>query len=114
MRITSAVSRRKRHKKIRKLTKGYWGARHRWYKIAKEAVMRAGQYAYIHRRLKKRDFRRLWILRINAAVRAYGLSYSKFISLLKEKGITLNRKLLADIAVRDPEGFAKIVEEAKR
>ncbi|TCK06627.1 50S ribosomal protein L20 [Phorcysia thermohydrogeniphila] len=105
--------RRKRRKKLKKLTKGYFGGRSRLYRTMKIAVMKSLFYAYQHRRLKKRDFRRLWIVRINAAVRPLGLNYSRFIHGLKKAGIELDRKILADIAVRDPEAFKAIVEKAK-
>jgi len=112
MRVKGPSS-RKRRKKILKLAKGYRGMRHSSYRRAKEAVMRALYYEYRDRRQRKRQFRRLWIARINAAVRPYGLSYSKFIDGLKKAGIELDRKVLADMAVRDPEGFSAIVEKAK-
>ena len=105
--------RRKRRKKLKKLAKGYFGGRSRLYRTMKIAVMKSLFYAYQHRRLKKRDFRRLWIVRINAAVRPLGLNYSRFIHGLKKAGIELDRKVLADIAVRDPEAFKAIVEKAK-
>lgn len=104
---------RKRHKKILKLAKGYWGQRKNVFRRAKETVERALVYAYRDRRQKKRDFRRLWQIRINAAVRPYGLNYSKFMGGLKKAGIDLNRKVLAYLAVTEPETFAKIVEVAK-
>ena len=113
MRVTSSVARKKKHNKIHKLSKGYWGARSKWHKIAKEAVARAHRYAYISRRLKKRDFRALWIVRINAACRLSGLTYSQFISKMKEKGIELNRKILADLAIKDPYAFNSLVEKVK-
>ncbi len=103
----------KRRKKILKLAKGYYGARHKLYRTAKEAVERALVYSYVGRKLKKRDFRRLWIIRINAAAREHGLSYNRFISGLKKAGIELNRKVLADMAVRDPKGFEELVKIAK-
>ncbi len=112
MRVKGPSS-RKHRKKILRLAKGYRGMRHTSYRRAKEAVMKALYYEYRDRRLKKREFRRLWIGRINAAVRPYGLSYSRFINGLKRAGIDLDRKVLADIAVRDPEAFSKIVEKAK-
>ena len=105
--------RRKRRKKLKKLTKGYFGGRSRLYRTMKIAVMKSLFYAYQHRRTKKRDFRRLWIARINAAVRPLGLNYSKFIYGLKKAGIELDRKILADLAVRDPEAFKAVVEKAK-
>jgi large subunit ribosomal protein L20 len=105
--------RRKRRKKLKKLTKGYFGGRSRLYRTMKIAVMKSLFYAYQHRRTKKRDFRRLWIARINAAVRPLGLNYSRFIYGLKKAGIELDRKILADLAVRDPEAFKAVVEKAK-
>jgi large subunit ribosomal protein L20 len=113
MRVALAVARKKKHNKIHKLSKGFWGARSRWYKIAKEAVARAHRYAYISRRLKKRDFRALWIVRVNAACRLSGLTYSQFISKMKEKGIELNRKILAELAIKDPSAFNSLVEKVK-
>lgn len=104
---------RRRRKKVLKLAKGYWGGKHRLYRTATEAVDKALGYAYRDRRLKKRSFRGLWIIRINAAIRPHGLSYSKFINGLKKTGITLDRKVLADIAVNDPAGFAKIAQTVK-
>ncbi|HBL51623.1 MAG: 50S ribosomal protein L20 [Candidatus Blackburnbacteria bacterium RIFCSPHIGHO2_02_FULL_39_13] len=105
--------RRARHKKVLKLAKGFKQARRRRYKVAREAVLHAGQYAYIGRKDKKGDFRELWIQRLNAAVREYGLSYSKFIAGLKKAKIELNRKVLSEIANSDPETFGKIVEQSK-
>lgn len=113
-RVATNVTSRKRKNKIRKLTKGYWGARHRWYKLAKEAVIRAYVYAYRDRKVRKREFRRLWIIRINAAVREYGLSYSKFMNGLEKAGIEINRKILADLAVHDKNAFSKIVQLAQK
>ncbi|MEJ7619626.1 MAG: 50S ribosomal protein L20 [Aquificaceae bacterium] len=112
MRVKGPSS-RKFKKKILKLAKGFRGQRKNVYRRAKEYVFRALQYQYRDRRQRKRQFRRLWIARINAAVRAHGLSYSKFINGLSKAGINLNRKMLAEMAVRDPEGFSKIVEKAK-
>ncbi|MBO8151694.1 MAG: 50S ribosomal protein L20 [Candidatus Marinimicrobia bacterium] len=112
-RANSSVPRHRRHRKIVKMAKGAWGARHRTYVHAKDTIEKGLQYAYRDRRAKKRSFRRLWIARINAAVRAYGMPYSKFIHALNEKGIQLDRKTLADMAVRDPEGFSKLVEMVK-
>ncbi|MFH1561918.1 MAG: 50S ribosomal protein L20 [Nitrospirota bacterium] len=114
MRVATNVAGRRRKNKIRKLAKGYWGARHRWYKLAKEAVIRAGVYAYRDRKNRKREFRALWIIRINAAVREYGLSYSKFIRGLKNADSELNRKILADLAVRDKNAFSKLVQLAQK
>jgi large subunit ribosomal protein L20 len=112
-RVSSNVARRRRKKKILKAAKGYYGARHRQYKLAKQAVIRAFVYAYRDRRAKKRTFRRLWITRINAAVRPYGLSYSRFISGLKKAGVSLNRKVLANLAVENSEAFSKLAKVAK-
>ncbi len=112
MRVKGPSSRKKK-KKILKMAKGYYGAKHRSYKRAKEQVIRSLQYEYRDRRLRKREFRRLWITRINAAARMNGLSYSQFIHGLNKAGIELDRKVLADIAVKDPEGFSKLVEKAK-
>lgn len=112
MRVKGPSSRRKK-KKILKLAKGFRGQRSRSYRRAKEAVMRALYYQYRDRKLRKREFRRLWIARINAAVRAYGLNYSTFINGLKKAGIQLNRKILADMAVRDPQAFEQIVNRVK-
>ncbi|OGM18441.1 50S ribosomal protein L20 [Candidatus Woesebacteria bacterium RIFCSPHIGHO2_01_FULL_38_10] len=103
----------KRHRKIRKLTKGFKQARRRRVKAGKEALLHAGQYAYIGRKLRKRDLRSLWIKRLNAGTRVHGLSYSKFISKLKKAKIELDRKILADIAVNDPSTFEKILQEVK-
>ena len=112
-RIKAAVSAHKKRRKIMKLAKGYYGSKSKQYRAAKEQVMRSLRYAYIGRKLRKRDFRSLWITRINAAARMSGLSYSKFISGLKKAGVDLNRKVLADIAVNDAAAFAKLVEIAK-
>ncbi len=112
-RANSTVPRHRRHRKIVKLAKGYYGTRKTNFKSAKDAVQKGWQYAYRDRRTNKRNFRKLWIIRINAAVRQHGLSYSKFISELKEKNIELNRKTLAYMAVNDPSGFAEIVNSVK-
>ncbi|MBR2578746.1 MAG: 50S ribosomal protein L20 [Clostridia bacterium] len=112
-RIKGAVTTRNRRKKVLKLAKGYWGAKSKHFKMAKEAVMKSGNYAYIGRRQKKRDFRKLWITRISAACRMNGITYSKFINGLKKAGISLNRKMLSEIAIADAEGFAKLVEQVK-
>jgi len=109
----NAVQQRKRHKKILKRAKGFFGKRKNCYRIAKEAVMKALAYAYRDRRRRKRDFRRLWITRISAASKQNGLSYSKFMYGLKKAKITLNRKILADIAVREPTTFSQIIVIAK-
>ena len=113
MRIKRAVNKNKKRKKILKLAKGYFGSKSRSYRIARQAVMKSGMYAYIGRRLKKRDFRKLWIVRINAAARLNGMSYSTFMHGLKKNGIELNRKVLADMAVSDEKGFTKLAERAK-
>lgn len=112
-RIKCAVTTRNRRKKVLKLAKGYWGAKSKHFKMAKQALMKSGNYAYIGRRQRKRDFRKLWITRISAACRMNGINYSQFINGLKKAGITLNRKMLSEIAIADPEGFAKLVEKAK-
>ena len=112
-RVKRGVQAKAKHKKVLKQAKGYRGARSRTYKVAKQAVMRAGQYAYRDRRVKKRVFRSLWIVRINAAARENGLTYSKLIAGLKKASIDLDRKTLANIAVNDKEAFTKIAEEAK-
>ena len=104
---------RQRRKKVLKQAKGYWGGRRRLYKSAAETVTRALAFAYRDRRAKKREFRSLWILRINAGCRALGTSYSQFMSGLKKAGITLDRKILAELAVSDPAGFARLVETAR-
>ena len=112
-RANSTVPRHRRHRKIVKLAKGYYGARKSNFRSAKDAVEKAWQYAYRDRRTNKRNFRRLWIIRINAAVRLHGLSYSKFISAMKDKNIELNRKTLAHMAVHDPDGFTEVVNSVK-
>ena len=112
-RIKMSVNAKKRRRKVFKLAKGYFGAKSKQYRAATEQVARSLRYAYIGRRLRKRDFRKLWIARINAAVRPYGLSYSRFINGLKKADIALNRKMLAEIAVNDPAAFTALVEKAK-
>ena len=112
-RIKSAKTTRARRKKILKLAKGYWGAKSRLFRTANEAVMKSLKYAYISRRLKKRDFRRLWITRISAQAKACGMNYSTLMHGLKLAGINLNRKVLADIAVNDKPGFSSICDKAK-
>ncbi len=114
MRVKRGVAKRRRKKKWLKQAKGYWGRRSNLYRTAREAVMRSLQYAYRDRRRKKREFRRLWILRINAACRIYGLSYSTFIDGLKKQGVEINRKLLAELASEDIESFSKLAELAKK
>ena len=113
MRIKRAVNAHKKRAKILKSAKGYYGAKSKLYRVAREAVMKSGNYAYIARRDKKRDFRRLWNVRINAEARVNGLSYSNLIHGLKLAGIELNRKVLADLAVSDKVAFAKVCEQAK-
>lgn len=112
-RVKRGVTARARHKKVLKLAKGYYGARSRTYRVAVQAVTKAGQYAYRDRRQKKRQFRQLWIARINAAARQNGLSYSRFINGLKKASIEIDRKILADIAVFDKAAFTALVEKAK-
>ena len=112
-RIKGAIMTRKRRKKVLKLAKGYFGAKSKLFKTAKEAVMKSGNYAYIGRRLKKRDFRRLWITRISAAAKINGMNYSTFMNGLKKAGIELNRKMLAELAVADAAAFATLAEKAK-
>ena len=112
-RANSSVPRHRRHRKIVKQAKGYYGTRKSNFRSAKDAVQKAWQYAYRDRRVNKRNFRRLWIIRINAAVREHGLTYSQFIAAMKEKNIELNRKSLAYMAVHNPEGFAEVVNTVK-
>jgi len=112
-RVKGALATRKRRKKVLKLAKGYWGAKSKHFKMAKEAVMKSGNYAYIGRKQKKRDFRRLWITRISAGCKANGMNYSTFMNGLKKAGITLNRKMLSEIAIADAAGFTALVEKAK-
>ncbi len=112
-RIKGALMTRKRRKKTLKLAKGYWGSKSRHFKMAKQAVMKSGNYAYIGRKQKKRDFRRLWITRISAAAKLNGMNYSTLMNGLKKAGVTLNRKMLSEIAIADPAAFAQIAETAK-
>ena len=112
-RVKGAMATRKRRNKVLKLAKGYWGAKSKHFKMAKEAVMKSGNYAYIGRRLKKRDFRKLWITRISAACKMNGMNYSTFMNGLKKAGITLNRKMLSEIAINDAAGFTALTEKAK-
>ncbi|MBR4286635.1 MAG: 50S ribosomal protein L20 [Clostridia bacterium] len=112
-RIKGAIMTRKRRNKVLRLAKGYYGSKSKLFKTAKQAVMKSGNYAYIGRKQKKRDFRRLWITRISAACKMNGINYSTFINGLKKAGIELNRKMLSEIAIADPEGFAALVEKAK-
>ncbi|WKE63952.1 50S ribosomal protein L20 [Gallaecimonas kandeliae] len=112
-RVKRGVTARARHKKVMKAAKGYYGARSRVYRVAFQAVIKAGQYAYRDRRAKKRQFRQLWIARINAAARQNGLSYSRFINGLKKASVEIDRKILSDIAVHDKAAFTVLVEKAK-
>ncbi len=112
-RVKGGVRTRARHKKILKLAKGYFGAKSKLYRIANQAVMKSLNYAFRDRKQKKREFRKLWIARINAAARMNGLSYSKFMNALRKSGISLNRKVLADMAVNDAAGFKSLVEKVK-
>ena len=112
-RVKRGVTARARHKKILALAKGFRGRRKNVYRIAKQAVMKAGQYAYRDRRAKKREFRRLWIARINAATRSLGLTYSRFMAGMKKASIDIDRKVLADLAVNDPAAFGSIVDKVK-
>jgi len=112
-RVKTARTTRARHKKVIKQAKGYYGAKHYRFRMAKQAVMKSGMYAYIGRKDKKSNFRKLWITRINAAARQNGLTYSKLIAGLKKANISINRKMLAEIAITDAEAFAKIAEAAK-
>ena len=114
MRVKTGTTRKARHKKTLKATKGYRLTKSKLYKVAHEAQLHAGQYAYIGRKLKKRDFKRLWITRINAGLTNHDLSYSSFINLLKKANIRLNRKTLANLIVQEPKVFAKIVKKAKK
>ncbi|HUH11703.1 MAG TPA: 50S ribosomal protein L20 [Longimicrobiales bacterium] len=112
-RVTSAVPRHRKKKKYMKAAKGYWGARSKLWRIAKNAVERGWVYSYRDRKQKKRQFRRLWITRINAAARQHEISYSQFMNGLKQSGIEVNRKVLADLAIREPAAFAELVGRAK-
>ena len=113
MRVTTGTTRKDHHKKILKQASGFWMTRHKRYKVAHEAVMHAGRYAFIGRRLRRRDYRKLWIVRVNAALRPFSISYSKFIKMLKDKKIDLNRKMLSEIAIRDNNTFKSIVDSVK-
>ncbi|MGI6776987.1 MAG: 50S ribosomal protein L20 [Acetivibrionales bacterium] len=112
-RVKGGLRTRKRHKKVLKLAKGYFGGKSKLFRVANQAVMKSLTYAYRDRKAKKRDFRKLWITRINAAARINGLSYSKFMNGLKKAGISLNRKVLADMAVNDSAGFSQLVSQVK-
>lgn len=113
-RVKGAVTTRRRRNKVLKLSKGYWGGKSKLFRTAKQAVMKSGQYAYIGRKQKKRNFRRIWITRISAACKLNGMNYSTFMNGLKKADITLNRKMLSEIAINDPAGFTAIVEQAKK
>ena len=113
-RVKGALATRKRRKKVLKLAKGYWGSKSRHFKMAKQAVMKSGNYAYIGRKQKKRDFRRIWITRISAACKANGTNYSTFMNGLKKANITLNRKMISEMAINDAAAFAALVEAAKK
>ena len=113
-RVKTARTTRARHKKVIKQAKGYFGAKHYRYRMAKQAVMKSGMYAYVGRKDKKSNFRKLWITRINAAARSNGITYSNLIAGLKKANVTINRKMLAEIAVSDPKAFTEIVEVAKK
>ncbi len=112
-RVKRGVNARKRHKKVLKASKGYYGSKSKLFRTANQAVMKSLNYSYIGRKLRKRDFRKLWIARINAAARQNGMSYSKFINGLKKSNIEVNRKMLSEMAIHDSEGFAKLVDIAK-
>lgn len=112
-RVKTGFKRRRRHKKILKQARGFYGGRHRFFRTAKEALDRAYAYAYVHRKLKKREFRQLWQIRISAALKELGLSYSRFIHQLKGKGIGLNRKMLSELAATEPKDFTKLVEQLR-
>ena len=114
VRVKTGPTRRRKHKKVLKRTKGFRMTKGRLYKVSKEADLHAGQYAYMGRKLRKRDFRRLWIIRISQAVKKLGWSYNQFIHALKEKNIELDRKILADLVVDDPTTFKKIVDKVKK
>ncbi len=112
-RVKGAMMTRKRRNKTLKIAKGYWGSKSKHFKMAKEAVMKSGNYAFRDRRAKKRDFRKLWITRISAAVKPYGMNYSRFMNGLKKAGVDMNRKMLSELAINDAAAFAALVETAK-
>ncbi|MBE6696940.1 MAG: 50S ribosomal protein L20 [Ruminococcaceae bacterium] len=112
-RVKGAMMARKRRNKVLKAAKGYWGAKSKHFKMAKQAVMKSGNYAFAGRKMKKRDFRRLWITRISAACKANGMNYSSFMNGLKKANVTLNRKMLSEIAISDPAAFTALCEQAK-
>ena len=113
-RVKTAIITRKKHKKVLKRAKGYYGAKHYRFRMAKQAVMKSGMYAYVGRKDKKSNFRKLWIARINAAARQNGLTYSKLIAGLKKAKVVINRKMLAELAVTDPKAFTEVAELAKK
>lgn len=113
-RVKGGVTSHKRHKKVLKAAKGYTGSKSKLYRVANQQVMKSGNYAYVHRKLKKRDFRKLWITRINAAARENGTTYSRLVHGLKVAGVDVNRKVLADLAITDPQGFKELAELAKQ
>ena len=113
-RVKGAMMTRKRRKSVLKAAKGYWGSKSKHFKMAKQAVLKSGNYAFAGRKMKKRDFRALWITRISAACKQNGINYSKFINGLKKSGINLNRKMLSELAITDKEAFANLVETAKK
>ena len=112
-RVKGALSTRKRRNRVLKAAKGYWGSKSKHFKMAKQAVMKSGNYAFTGRKLKKREFRALWISRINAQCKVNGINYSRFMNGLKKSGITLNRKMLSELAIQDKDAFAQLVETAK-
>ena len=112
-RVKGALATRKRRNKVLKAAKGYWGAKSKHFKMAKQAVMKSGNYAFIGRKQKKREFRSLWITRISAQAKVNGINYSKFMNGLKKAGVEINRKMLAEIAVKDAAGFTALAEQAK-
>lgn len=113
-RVKRGVTTHRRHKKILKLAKGYRGSKSKLYRVANQQVMKSGNYAYAHRKLKKREFRQLWIARINAAARDNGTTYSRMVHGLKVAGVDINRKVLADLAITDPQGFSELAELSKK
>ena len=112
-RIKGAIMTRKRRNKTLKMAKGYWGAKSKHFKMAKQQVMKSGNYAFTGRKLKKREFRRLWITRISAAVKPFGMNYSTFMNGLKKAGVQMNRKMLSELAISDPKAFTVLTEQAK-
>lgn len=113
MRVKVGTVRRAAHKKVLKLAKGFWMTRHKRFKVANEAVMHAGRYAYVGRRIRRRDMRQVWIVRLNAALKPFEIKYSIFIKALKDKNIDLNRKMLSELAIADPNAFKAVVEAVK-